>query len=112
MFYLTPQERFALACLLTVFCVGMLISIGLNRDAKALRWVKVVQPMHQARPLDLNKASLAQLDQLPGIGLKTAERILEYRRAHNGFTSPQELKKIKGISKRSYALLEGAVVVQ
>ncbi len=110
MFHLTPQERFALACLLTICCVGSLISIGLNRDARALQWVKAV---HQDRkgPLDLNKASLAQLDKLPGIGVKTAERILEYRRTHNGFTSPHELKKIKGISKRSYALLEELVMV-
>ena len=110
MFYLTPQERFALACLLTVFCVGILISIGLKKNARALQWVKVAGQARNAGPLDLNKATLAQLDKLPGIGLKTAGRILDYRRTQGCFTSPQELKKIKGIAKRSYALLEDVVI--
>ncbi len=110
MFYLTPQERFALACLLTVLTVGILISVGLKKDAKVLRWVQVAGPMRNIGPVDLNKASLTQLEKLPGIGLKMAGRILDYRRTHGCFTSPQELKKIKGISKRSYALLEDEVM--
>ncbi len=48
-------------------------------------------------PLDFNRATIAQLDTLPGIGPVTAQRILDYRSKVGRINSVDELKKISGL---------------
>jgi competence protein ComEA len=48
-------------------------------------------------PLDLNRATAADLDALPGIGPVLAARIVEHRRAAGPFRSPDELLSVRGI---------------
>jgi competence protein ComEA len=50
-----------------------------------------------SNPLDLNRATIAQLDTLPGIGPVTAQRILDYRSKVGRINSVDELKKISGL---------------
>ena len=47
--------------------------------------------------LNLNTATLDQLEDLPGIGRATAERILEYRQKQGGFKKIEELMNVRGI---------------
>ena len=51
-------------------------------------------------PLDLNTATLEQLDALPGIGPVIAQRILDYRAAHGSFASVTELLEVEGIGEK------------
>jgi competence protein ComEA len=48
-------------------------------------------------PLDINRATITQLDSLPGIGPVTAQRILDYRTKVGRINSVDELKKISGL---------------
>ena len=48
-------------------------------------------------PLHLNSATAEQLDELPGIGPVTAQKIVEYRQTHGAFTSVDELDAVPGI---------------
>jgi competence protein ComEA len=47
--------------------------------------------------VNLNTASLEQLDSLPGVGPATAQAILDYRRQHGRFRSVDELLEVRGI---------------
>ena len=48
-------------------------------------------------PLDINRATISQLDSLPGIGPVTAQRIIDYRTKVGRINSVDELKKISGL---------------
>jgi competence protein ComEA len=61
-------------------------------------------------PLDLNSASLEQLDSLPGIGPATAQKILDYRQAHGSFHSIAELDAVPGIGQGRIEQLKGLVI--
>lgn len=52
-----------------------------------------------ASPLDLNTATLEQLDGLPGVGPVLAGRILQWRSAHGRFRSVDELGEVSGIGE-------------
>jgi competence protein ComEA len=51
-------------------------------------------------PINLNTASSEQLQEVPGIGPSTAEKIIEYRHEHGGFGSVDELRAVKGIGPK------------
>lgn len=65
-----------------------------------------------AKPaINLNAATLDQLETLPGIGRKTAERIIEYRTKSGGFKRIEDLMNVKGIGEKSFLKLKPLVVV-
>lgn len=50
-----------------------------------------------AGPVDINRATAAQLDELPGIGPATAQAIVEHREANGPFASVDQLEDVRGI---------------
>ena len=62
-------------------------------------------------PINLNTATVAQLETLPGIGKATAERILEYRQKSGGFKKVEDLMNIRGIGEKSFLKLKPLVTV-
>src|SRR5215218_1128194 len=62
-------------------------------------------------PLDLNTATVEQLDELDGIGPATAQQIVAYREAHGGFGSVEELDQVPGIGETRLAALRDKVRV-
>ena len=61
-------------------------------------------------PLDLNSATLEQLEALPGIGPVTAQKILDYRQQHGAFHAVAELEGVPGIGPAHLAQLKGLVI--
>jgi len=61
-------------------------------------------------PLDLNSATLEQLEGLPGIGPVTAQKILDYRQAHGPFHAVAELEGVPGIGPAHMSQLKGLVI--
>jgi competence protein ComEA len=62
-------------------------------------------------PLDLNTATQAQLEALPGIGPSLAQAILAERERTGGFRSVQELRRVRGIGDARYAQIAPLVRV-
>ncbi len=56
-----------------------------------------LDPAASADKIHLNTASVEQLQQLHGIGLKKAEAIVAYRNKHGKFKNIEEIQLIKGI---------------
>jgi competence ComEA-like helix-hairpin-helix protein len=61
--------------------------------------------------IDLNYASHAELNLLPGIGSKMADQILDLRVRQGGFESVEDLKKIRGVKETRMAALRKHVVI-
>lgn len=68
-------------------------------------------PATPAVPLNLNTATADQLDELDGVGPVTAQHIIEYREAHDGFGSVDELDQVPGIGETRLAALRDKVRV-
>ena len=62
-------------------------------------------------PLDLNRASQAQLETLPGIGPARAAAIIAYRQQQGHFIDVAELTAVSGIGQGIYQGLQGLVTV-
>jgi competence protein ComEA len=61
--------------------------------------------------VNLNTATVAQLETLPGIGAATAKRIIEHRQKNGAFKKIEELMNIKGIGEKSFLKLKPLVTV-
>jgi len=61
--------------------------------------------------VNLNSATLAELQTLPGIGAVLAQRILDYRTAHGQFQSVNELSQVDGIGAATFNQLKDKVTV-
>ncbi|MCZ7427852.1 ComEA family DNA-binding protein [Micromonospora sp. WMMA1949] len=64
-----------------------------------------------AGPVNLNTATLAQLDALPGVGPVLAQRILDHRDRNGGFRSVSDLRQVDGIGDARYEQLKELVTV-
>lgn len=63
-------------------------------------------------PLDLNTATLEELDSLPGIGPTRAQQIVDYRDAQGGFASIDELMQVAGIGEITFSQLKDLIAVE
>lgn len=61
--------------------------------------------------VDLNRATAADLDTLPGVGPVTATKIIDWRTANGRFSRVEQLREIDGIGERRFAQLQPLVTV-
>jgi competence protein ComEA len=64
-----------------------------------------------AGPVNINTATEAQLDALPGIGPVLAQHIIEYRTRHGQFRSVDELRQVDGLGAAKFAQIKPLVTV-
>jgi competence protein ComEA len=64
-----------------------------------------------AAQVNLNAATMSQLQTLPGIGPATAQRIMDYREQNGGFTRVEELMNVRGIGEVSFLKLKALVTL-
>lgn len=65
----------------------------------------------QAGLVNINTASITELDSLPGVGEVTAQRIIEYRQQHS-FTRIEDIMLVKGIGEAKFNKMKDRLTVQ
>ena len=100
------------AIVLTAVCAGFL-AMTAHGHAFAEPGVPAFQgPEPEAQEtVELNTATAAELQTLPRIGERTAERIIEYRQEHGGFEKIEDLMNIRGIGERTFLRLRPLIRV-
>jgi len=59
-------------------------------------------PAPPGKVININTASLKELDELWGVGKKIAQNIIDYREACGGFKTPEEIKLVDGIDDKKW----------
>lgn len=82
---------------------------GLNLTHDLIQGEVLIIPMKKEQVcISINTASIEELDTLPGIGEKMAQRIIEARTA-SPFVSLEDLKRVKGIGEKAFAKLKDLI---
>jgi competence protein ComEA len=61
--------------------------------------------------ININTATISELDTLPGIGPTTAQKIIDYRNQHGPFGSITEIMNVAGIGPATFDLIQGLISV-
>jgi len=62
-------------------------------------------------PININTATQAQLESLPGVGPKAAQRILDYRKQNGSFKKVEDLMNVKGFGEKTFLKLKPMLTV-
>ncbi|GAA2758555.1 helix-hairpin-helix domain-containing protein [Actinopolymorpha rutila] len=69
-------------------------------------------PPSAGSPLDLNSATSAELEELPGVGPVLAQRIVDFRTEHGRFVDVEDLREVTGIGERTFDELRDKVTAR
>lgn len=68
--------------------------------------------IREPQKVNINTATLRELDTLPRIGPVLARRIIDYRQMHGSFQAIEEIVKIKGIGEKTFDKLSGLITIE
>jgi len=97
--------------MITNVLAGILATALLATPLPVDHWQAPAPATSARAAIDLNSASVADLEGLPGIGRRTAERIVEHRQKNGAFKKIEELMNVKGIGEKSFLKLKPLIAV-
>lgn len=97
-------------------------ALGVSTDRRAETSFKIIRatpsptvaaeiPDTHSRFININTATAAELTGLDGIGEVISQKIVEYRTAHGGFKSIEEIMNVKGIGEKKFAAIRDSITV-
>lgn len=87
-----------------------LSSISLLKKLK-YQDIIVIPTKKEETKISINSASLKELIELPNIGEKTAEKIIEYREKNGGFKSIEEIQNVSGIKSKTFDKIKDLITL-
>lgn len=97
-----------------LFGLGFLTALALASAASAAQKQddeKRGKKVTVATTVNINTASAAELESLPGVGAKTAQRIVDYRQKNGAFKKVEELMNVQGIGEKSFLKIKDRLTV-
>ena len=94
-----------------VLVLGLVATFASAQEAARPSAKGATSSASSGAPINLNTATVAQLETLPGIGKSTAERILEYRQKNGGFKKVEDLMNVRGIGEKSFLKMKALITV-
>jgi len=102
MFALTQQERRVVYLSVLIVFLGTVFQYAFKKYPSLRDSVNLLDSAHVYSKVDLNKASLSELVEVPYIGEYTAANIIEYRLERGWFNAIEQVKEVKGIREKNY----------
>ncbi len=91
---------------------GMVLSLVLTVALTAfVPFESYASSQTTAKKININTASLIELQKLPRIGEKVAQRIIDFRKENGKFKSTTDLLKVKGIGEKIFDLIKDRITV-
>ena len=114
----TKQEKLVLVFLGFAALVGLAANLFMKKSLPAGRqgcqlnnFYPAAPPVESYTKTDINKATVQQLQDLPGIGPVLSQRIIDFRQQNGPFKRLEELQSVKGISVRLYQKIKGRLFI-
>jgi competence ComEA-like helix-hairpin-helix protein len=108
---LTKEEKIVLVFILASLLIGSAVGYYKKRPESLLLAEPTIagQP---AKPININTADINGLIKIKGVGVKTAEKIVEYRQVNGPFFSKEDIMKIKGMGPSKFETLKDRISVE
>ena len=72
---------------------------------------KIEEKKEEEKKVNLNTATKAQLENLPGIGTSTAQKIMDYRKEKGKFKTIEEIKEVNGIGESKFEKIKDLIEI-
>ena len=81
---------------------GMVLSLAFLLVFSALAPLQAAENSAAVKKININSATLVELQDLPRIGVKIAQRIIDFRKKNGNFKRIEEIMKVKGIGEKIF----------
>jgi competence protein ComEA len=97
--------------LLSLVAAALFVAVPYAADAQQKGTGRAASKAAAVGIVNLNTATAGDLEALPGIGAKTAARIVEYRQKNGPFKKIEELMNVRGVGEKNFLKLKGQITV-
>ena len=100
--------RYVLTIAAVASLLATLPSVAASAQGKAATTASKPAP---AAPVNINTATATDFEALPGVGAKTAARIVEYRQKNGPFKNVEELMNVRGLGEKNFLKLKPQLTI-